>query len=221
MADDGQKGDRRTTLILAVAGCLVLALVGYGIHKVVTSKGAKKNRDVQVVQVIRPPPPPENQPPPPPPPDKVDEPLPQDQPEPSPSDEAAPSEQLGLDADGGAGGDAFGLAARKGGHDIAGGGGAIFAWYTQILKDAIADRLSSDSQLRAKKFTIVVKVWIGRDGQVQNAKLTTSSGSRDVDSAVEAVLTRIGDAIAATVAGALKLKVSSTLRWLRARISNL
>jgi protein TonB len=191
MADDGQNSDRRTTVILAVVGILVLALMGFGIYKAVSGKGTKKGREVQVVQVIRPPPPPENQPPPPPP-EKVDEPLPQDQPEPSPSDDPAPSEQLGLDAEGGAGGDAFGLAARKGGHDIAGGGGAIFAWYTQILKDAIVDRLSGDSQLRSKKYTIVVKVWIGRDGQVQNAKLTTSSGSRDVDAAVEAVLGRLG-----------------------------
>jgi protein TonB len=191
MADDGQNSDRRTTVILAVVGILVLALMGFGIYKAVSGKGTKKGREVQVVQVIRPPPPPENQPPPPPP-EKVDDPLPQDQPEPSPSDDPAPSEQLGLDAEGGAGGDAFGLAARKGGHDIAGGGGAIFAWYTQILKDAIVDRLSGDSQLRSKKYTIVVKVWIGRDGQVQNAKLTTSSGSRDVDAAVEAVLGRLG-----------------------------
>jgi protein TonB len=193
MADDGQKPEGRAIAILAVGGAVVVGLLLFGIYKVVTSKNDKKSREVQVVQVIRPPPPPpENQPPPPPPPDKVDEPLPQDQPEPSPADEAAPSQQLGLDAEGGAGGDAFGLAARKGGHDIAGGGGAIFAWYTQILKDAIVDRLSGDTSLRTKKYTIVVKVWIGRDGQVQNAKLVSASGSRDVDAAVESVLTRLG-----------------------------
>ena len=90
------------------------------------------------------------------------------------------------------GGDAFGLAARKGGHEITGSGGAVFAWYTQILKDAIVERLAGDRTLRSKKFTIGVRIWIAPDGQVQNARLATSSGNHDVDGAVEAVLARLG-----------------------------
>src|SRR5882762_6880328 len=75
----------------------------------------------------------------PPPPDKVEEPLPQDEPPPSPDNTPAPTPQLGLDAEGSAGGDSFGLAARQGGSDITGTGGAVFAWYTGKLKTAIAD----------------------------------------------------------------------------------
>lgn len=177
-----------------VLGALAfLGLVTWGIRTIVSSKGNQPKREVQIVNIVRPPPPPpENQPPPPPPPDKVDEPLPQDSPEPSPSDDASPSQQLGLDAEGGAGGDAFGLAARKGGRDITGSGGAVFAWYTSILKDAIVDKLSADKDVRSKKFTIVVRVWVAKDGQIQSAKLATPSGNREVDAAVESALTRLG-----------------------------
>jgi periplasmic protein TonB len=192
VSEESQKVSLGVRIALAVGAVLLLALLVWGIRAIMASKNGKPARQVQVVQVIRPPPPPPENQPPPPPPEKVDEPLPQDQPEPSPSDEAAPSEQLGLDAEGGAGGDAFGLAARKGGHEITGGGGAIFAWYTQILKDAIVDRLSSDKALRSKKFTIVVKVWIAPDGQVKEARLVSASGAKDVDGAIEAVLTRLG-----------------------------
>lgn len=192
MQGDSEKVSLRVRVALGVGGVVLLALLVWGIRTIMAGKNDKPARQVQVVQVIRPPPPPPENQPPPPPPDKVDEAVPQDQPEPSPSDSPAPSEQLGLDAEGGAGGDAFGLAARKGGHELTGGGGAIFAWYTQILKDAIVDRLSGDRALRSKKFTIVVKVWIAPDGQVREARLVSASGSKDVDGAIEAVLGRLG-----------------------------
>jgi protein TonB len=192
MADESDELSLGTRILLGVGGVVLLVLVVLGIRYVMASKGSKPDRQVQIVQIVRPPPPPPEDQPPPPPPEKVDEPLPQDQPEPSPSDEAAPSQQLGLDAEGGAGGDAFGLAARKGGHDITGGGGAVFAWYTQILKDAIVERLSNDKALRSKKFTIIVKVWVGPDGQVQNARLSNASGNHDLDGAIEAALGRLG-----------------------------
>lgn len=179
-------------LAIGTAGAVVFGLLAWGVHALVTGKEQKPPRSVQIVQIIRPPPQPEVQPPPPPPPEKVDEPLPQDEPEPAPNDAPAPSQQLGLDSEGGAGSDAFGLAARKGGHDIAGNGGAVFAWYTQILHDSIVDQLAAERQLRTKKFTVVVRVWIGSDGRVQSARLATTSGSREVDGALEAALGRLG-----------------------------
>ncbi len=192
MEDEAQKIGIRMRIALAAGGVALLALLVWGIHAIIAGKGSKPERQVQVVQIIRPPPPPPEDQPPPPPPDKVDEPLPQDQPEPSPSDAPAPSEQLGLDAEGAAGGDAFGLAARKGGHDIAGGGGAIFAWYTQILKDHLIARLSADRSLRSRKFTITVKVWVAPDGQIQNVKVVSASGNKDLDGSIEAALSHLG-----------------------------
>lgn len=190
--------DRRHRLLarlpLIGGGVLVLLLVlglVWLIHGVMAGKQDKKERSVQVVTVVRPPPPPPDEPPPPPP-EVKDEPLPQDEPEPTPSDEPSPAEQLGLDADGAAGGDAFGLAARKGGRDITGSGGAVFAWYTGMIKDAMLDALSADARVRAKKFTVTVKVWVEPDGSIRTARLANSSGNRELDQAIEAALLQAG-----------------------------
>jgi protein TonB len=175
--------------VIGGVGCLV----GFAIlvHNFMVSKDAKVERKVQVVQMIRlpPPPPPEEAPPPPPPKDEV--PLAQNEPEPSPSDEAAPSETLGLDAEGSAGGDAFGLAARKGGHDLTGSGGAIFAWYTGKVVDKLKDELSTDPRIRSKRFSVAVKVWIEHDGRIREARLASTTGSRDLDQAIEAALAKM------------------------------
>jgi periplasmic protein TonB len=190
--DRRQKLLRRLPIIVGgVAMVLMVAGFVFVVYRYATNKDVKAERKVQVVQLIRPPPPPPDQPPPPPPPEKVDEALPQDEPEPSPSDAPAPSEQLGLDTEGGAGGDAFGLAARKGGHDLTGGGGAIFAWYTTRLKDVVAEKLADDSRIRSKRFSVAVKVWIEADGRVREARLASSTGNHELDSAIETALGKL------------------------------
>jgi protein TonB len=149
-----------------------------------------KRETPQIVQIVRPPPPPEEPPPPPPPEEEIEEPLPQDVPDPAPADEA-PAEQLGLDADGVAGSDGFGLAARRGGSDLAGSGGAAFAWYTSLLKDTILDALSEDERVRKGSYRITVKVWLAEDGRIERTQLADSTGSRDVDAAIEQALGRM------------------------------
>jgi periplasmic protein TonB len=148
----------------------------------------------QVVQIVRPPPPPEEPPPPPPPPpeEEIDEPLPQDTPEDAPPDDAAPAETLGLDAEGVAGSDGFGLAARRGGRDIVGGGGSAFAWYTTLLKDSILDTLSNDDRIRKGSYQVTVRVWLATDGRVERIALTQPTGNRDLDGAIEQALGRLG-----------------------------
>jgi protein TonB len=158
-----------------------------------SGKTAKTARQVQVIQVIRPPhpPPPPEQPPPPPP--KTEEALPKDQPEPEPkNDEPPPAAALGIDADGSAGGDAFGLAARRGGSDLVGGnGGALFAWYTNRLKDAVVEHLTNDAHLGAKKFSVSVQLWILPDGQIKQIKLLSTTGNHDLDQRIEAALSSL------------------------------
>ena len=168
----------------------------------------KKVREVpQIVQLIRPPPQ-VTPPPPPPPPEKVEEPLPQDQPDPTPDN--AP-EQLGLDAEGTAGGDAFGLAARHGGADLLGTGTAIFGHYTSLLKDAIQDRLSENEKVRHGSYSAAVRVWINSDGSVLRAVLVQSTGKRDLDSVIEreARLARVGEAPPLEMPQPITLKIVS------------
>lgn len=176
----------------AIAVAITLGLFAWFVHHIVTSKDTKPKRQTQIVTVIRPPPPPPDEPPPPPPPEKAPEQIAQDEPEPAPSDEPAPSQQLGLDAEGAAGGDSFGLAARKGGHDLVGSGGAVFGWYTARLKDRVSDRLASDPRLRSKHFTVAVKVWIEPDGRIREVRVVTGSGNGELDSAIETAVASIG-----------------------------
>lgn len=199
MADKGAQRRLLTRLAgLVIAGLLIAGFVWF-VQTMMAKKSAKKERVVQTIQVIRPPPPPPPDQPPPPPPEKTEEPLPKDQPEPTPDQpDQAPDQPLGVDAEGSAGGDAFGLAARRGGSDLIGGGGtAPFAWYTNRMRDTIKDRLAAASCTKSAKGSVSTRVMLGADGRVKQIKLTTTTGNSHVDECVEKVLASIatmGDA---------------------------
>jgi periplasmic protein TonB len=184
-------------LLAALAGILLLLGFVQFVHVMMGAKTGKSTRQVQIVQIIRPPPPPPDQPPPP---EKSPEPLPKDVPEPTPDQQPdqAPDQPLGVDADGSAGGDAFGLAARRGGSDLIGGTGtAPFAWYTNRMRDAIKDRLSAAPCTKSAKGSLSTRVVLAADGRVKQIKLTTGTGNAQVDECVDKVLasiTTLGDA---------------------------
>jgi periplasmic protein TonB len=169
------------------------------VRSMMNAKTGKTTRTVQIVQVIRPPPPPPPDKPPPPPPEKSPEPLPKDVPEPTPEQQPdqAPEQPLGVDADGSAGGDAFGLAARRGGSDLIGGTGtAPYAWYTNRMRDTIKDRLSAAPCTKSAKGSLSTRIVVGADGHVKQIKLVTTTGNAQLDSCVEKVLdsiTTLGD----------------------------
>ena len=171
---------------------LVVAALIWFVRGFMRSPVKQQRPQAQVVKLVRPPPPPEEPPPPPPPPEeKIEEPLPQDQPdEPAPEPEQM-AEQLGLDAEGVAGADGFGLAARKGGRDLVGSGTGAFVWYTSMLKDAILDTLSEDERIRRGSYSITVRVWLASDGRIERVKLATTSGSSDLDAAITQALSRM------------------------------
>jgi protein TonB len=209
-----KKKQRRYAPIVG-GGLLCLVLIAgfvWFVHSMMASKGSKKERRIQTVQIIRPPPPPpQDQPPPPP--EKTEEPLPKDEPEPAPKDEPAPSQSLGIDAAGSAGGDAFGLAARAGGSDLIGGSGnAVFAWYTNRLKDAVLERLSGDVHLGSRKFSVSVRVWIEADGRIKEVKLTSTTGNAELDQRITvalSALTRLSDAPPLEMPQPVNLKIVS------------
>jgi len=187
----GKSNHRRLASLVGGAAIALLLLVGFVwfVHTMMSGKTGKPARQVQIVQIIRPPPPPPDQPPPPPP-EKTEVPLPKDQPDqpPPPDDAPAPAQPLGIDAEGSAGEDAFGLAARSGGSDLIGGNGSsLFAWYTNKVKDAIMDRLSSDTKNPCKKYSTTARITIGRDGSIE-AKLASTTGNRECDQRIEADL---------------------------------
>jgi periplasmic protein TonB len=191
---DEQKRTRRLLARAGVAVAVVAAVgvFGWFVHYMVSSKITKPPRQTQVVTLIRPPPPPMDQPPPPPPPERPKEEIAQNEPEPTPSEDPAPSTQLGLDTEGTAGGDSFGLAAHKGGHDLVGTGGAIFGWYTARLKDRVSERLAADARLRSKKFNVSLRVYIENDGRIREVHVVSTSGNGELDAAIEAAVAAIG-----------------------------
>ncbi|HEU4779766.1 MAG TPA: TonB family protein [Steroidobacteraceae bacterium] len=146
---------------------------------------------VQEVRLIRPPPTPPEPPPPPPPEEEVDVPEPEIEPEPTPTDDPPPGEQLGLDADGAAGGDGFGLVGRKGGRDLLAGGNSAFMWYSGLVKDEFLQALQDEAEARAGSYSIRVRVWVRVDGSVERVQLTQSSGNTVRDRAIESALARV------------------------------
>jgi TonB family protein len=186
---------RKTRYLPMLVGCIAVTTVGVGaialMRSFLKSAPGQPKQLVQQIQLIRPPPPPPDLPPPPPPPpeEKVD--VPQDKPDPTPSNEPPPGEQLGLDAEGSAGGDEFGLAARKGGRDLLASGGSAYAWYAGLLKEEILGQLSAEKHARAGDYTVIVRVWVRNDGTVDRVRIAQSSGSHERDQAIEAALSRI------------------------------
>lgn len=175
---------------------LMVTLIGTGAFALLRSflhgPAPHQQQVVQQIQLIRPPPPPNLPPPPPPPPEeKVHIPTPQKTPQPTP-DHQPPPQQLGLDAKGGAGSDAFGLAARPGGQDIIGQGASAFVWYAGLLKDQILNQLGAQADVRSTTYSVVVSVWITDDGTIQRVRIAQSSGDEQRDHSIEEALTRLG-----------------------------
>lgn len=188
---------RRPRYLPIVAIGLSLGVLGIGtaafLRNLVNGSPPPSKKVVQEIHVIRPPPPPPDLPPPPPPPpeEKVDIPDPQQRPDPTPSNEPPPGEQLGLDAEGTAGGDAFGLLGNKGGRDLVGSGGSAFAWYAGLVKNEILDALGAQKQSRNGGYSLLVRVWVRNDGTIDRVHVVQSSGDRERDREIEAALSRM------------------------------
>lgn len=185
----------RRWLPMVLIGLGVVALTGLaalGMRAFLAGGATRPKTVVHEVKLIRPPPPPPKveEPPPPPEAEKVDVPEP-DKPDPTPSDDPPPGEQLGLDAEGVAGGDGFGLVGRKGGRDLLAGAGSAFTWYAGLLKSEIVEQLQQEKRARNGTYSVVVKIWVRGDGTIQQIRLAQSSGDRERDSAIETALSRI------------------------------
>jgi TonB family protein len=136
-------------------------------------------------------------------------------------------EDLGVDSDGTAGSDGFGLVARKGGTPlttIGGGGGgggqgaslmAKYGWYTAMLQEAlrkkVMDCLGRQKGIPRGKHETVVKVVIHGDGKICDFEIVGSSGISAVDEAVRDALisTRLGEPPPEGMPKAMKIKITS------------
>ncbi|MBK8815275.1 MAG: TonB C-terminal domain-containing protein [Methylococcaceae bacterium] len=178
-------------VVLVVLVALVTGIVQFLVNR---EKPQKKERKIQAITMVKPPPPP-------PPPPKVEKP-PEPEPEQKIEEQAAPEPEevpdvaneppagdLGLDAEGSAGSDGFGLAARKGGKGLfGGGGGSPYAWFGNLIKNDIQDLISGNEDLRAKDYSIVIKIWLENDGSVKRFELANSSNDADIDNLLKKII---------------------------------
>ncbi|MFK5951167.1 MAG: TonB C-terminal domain-containing protein [Methylococcales bacterium] len=200
----------------------VILIIGI-IYSVVTfiqdfldKKPVKKGPRVQKITLFKPPPPP---PPPPPQEELPPEPELEEQVEPEPEPEnlpdisdEAPAESLGLDADGSAGSDGFGLAARKGGRGLLAGNPN--AWYAGIVKSTVLDAMMDRDELRRRAYSAYINIWLDIDGSVLKYKLIRSSGDADIDKVIKSVLAkvhRVSDKPPVGMKQPIKLKITSRM----------
>lgn len=208
------KSKRWLRYLPVALGALLILLVAIGVYvfRDFFEKPVQSKKQVQQISVVQPPPPP---PPPPevkPPPEpevkeeKIEEPepTPEPEPEPEPQDNSPPpGEDLGVDSDGAAGSDAFGLVGKKGGRSLVGsgtgngngtgkigGGGNAFVYYGQQVGKLIQEGLlkSLDEKTRQSSYSAVVNLWINPDGSIGRVELANSSGKADIDEQLKGAL---------------------------------
>lgn len=201
-------------LVLVGAIALIIHLIS-GMEQ----KPAKKERKIQTVTLTQPPPPP----PPPPKIEKIPEPEQeqiQEQAEPEPEDmpdvaDEAPPGDLGLDAEGTAGSDTFGLVGHKGGKGLLGGGGGNpYGWYGNIIKNDILDIISEREELRRKGYTAIVKLWVDADGTVKRFELTRGSNDSEIDDLLTVLVSKykkINEPPPPGMEQPIKLKITSRI----------
>jgi len=177
-------------LPLAGAAVLVLVLSGVSVALIRNMSGTSAPQQplIQQISIVMPPSPP--------PPPEIQEPEPVEEleieePEPEPlvddTSAEAPGEELGLDADGVAGGDAFGLRARKGGRGLL--GGDQNAWYAGILQRELQRVLSNDESIRGLgDYTVIVSISLDENGMVEQSQLLSGSNNPRLDAALRAAL---------------------------------
>ena len=182
---------RSAPLMIAVLLTTTLGSAAvYYIKQFISSPPPVPKKVVQTVQLIRPPPPPPQIEKPPEPPKVEEEKIPEpEQPTPdTPSNDPPAGDRLGLDTEGGAGSDAFGLVGNKGGRSLLASGGDRFAWYGSALKDDLLSYLSEHPDIRQRAYSVNVRLWLDGKGGVTRVALSSSTGDHDLDRELQTLL---------------------------------
>lgn len=185
----------RLPMLLGFLACGLLLSAIYLLRETL-QKPVQPKKQAQQITMIQPPPPPPPEIKPPEPEikeEKIEEPIPDKEPEPAPEQaDEPPAEELGLDTEGEAGGDAFGLAARKGGRTLLGGApGNAIVWYggqiekqvEKALQEQLADTVAGKSA-----YSVLLDIWVDGAGRITRSELVDVSGNAEVDRALRAAL---------------------------------
>jgi len=178
--------------VVALAVLLVMGMGAALLLRVVLVEQPTPNRHLVSVALVRPP--------------EIQHPL--EQPTAKPPEESGPSidmpenmpetppvgDRLGMDAAGGAGGDAFGLIGKKGGRSLVGADadGDRLQRYAGVIERDLSAHLSGYSNIRRRNYSVVVRLWIKKDGAIEDVQLVDSTGSADLDHAIRRALSGLG-----------------------------
>lgn len=219
-------------LIWSISSIVVLMFLGGALGAIkllLSDDGGKRKRQVQMVSLLKPPPPPKMKEKPPEPEIKKKEEIieqQEEEPEPDPMEDMADDEgpmddDLGLDADGTAGADGFGLKGKKGGRGLIGGKYSMasllrkYAWYTTIIQEdlrkKVNEHLETNGGVPDGTLVAFVKITLDASGRVTDLALERSSGSTRMDQAVHEalLLTSVNEPPPAGMPRVMKLKISS------------
>jgi periplasmic protein TonB len=197
---------------IGVAIVVVALVAAMLLKKYFHIEKADQKKQIQQVTIIAPPPPP-----PPTPKEEIKEPevkedIPEDKPEEAAPDnnaEAPPGQDLGVDADGGAGGDAFGLVGKKGGHGLLGGSG-----YEQSVRQEINEAVLENQRLKHMEYIAVVNLKLTDSGEFERFDVEMVSGSSEAKALIEETLRkkhRMSKPRPLEAASLVKLRIKSVL----------
>ncbi|MDD1650752.1 MAG: TonB C-terminal domain-containing protein [Methylococcaceae bacterium] len=140
--------------------------------------------------------------------------------------EAEPSadDALGVDEEGRAGADSFGLRSKKGGKDLLQSGpqlsspsghrGHVFLAYGSSIISQLESHLMMDSKLREQHYVIVVRVWISPAGKISRCEVDQSSGNRAIDDRLTRLIASFSGHLPHPPAGMhqpIKIRIRSTI----------
>ena len=203
---------KSSKVFIFIIGVVVVFFAGSAVllAKLMTSDdGSSKRTKTHVVNLIKPPPPPspvKEKPPEPEPPKEVKQReeivapgLQQDRPQDNRNQDDKPAgKHLGIDAEGGAGSDGFGLVGNRGGAALIGGGGGgggllrKYAGYTRMLEDEINRKVRKLYEEKwgtpKDKQQVVVKITMDARGAVTEVRIITPSRDSRMDGAVKEAL---------------------------------
>lgn len=236
MAAMDKKRKKKTQNILVISGVLGFVVIGMGLifTMMLSDSGGKRKTRISTVTLLRPPPPEEKPPEP-----KIQPETPKQQdvveqvatPQPGPQNDqpkdAGQSGPLGVEGDGSAGGDSFGLAARgKGGRSLIGGGsgGGLskmglltkYGWYTKKVEKEVWQRvkaiLDKDGGFPQGKHLVTVHLVLNGNGAVAKYQVVASSGNEKVDKAVKNALAalRVSEPLPDGMPSGMTIRISSS-----------
>lgn len=194
-----------TTIVIAAVFAAMLLKSFFHVEK------SEQRKQIQQITIIAPPPPP------PPPKEEIKEPEVKEEIPEEKLDEAAPEndaeapagEDLGVDADGSAGSDGFGLVGKKGGHGLLGGSG-----YEQVVRQEINEAIIENQRLKHMQYVAIVNLKLSDSGEFESFDVEMVSGDSEVKAMLEETLRkkrRMSKPRPLEAASLVKLRIKSVL----------